>query len=581
MKKIHFIPYLLLGIFLASCQESKEPKEQSLNGTWQFVAAHSLSEEEVLSGGVHWDTLAVPGNWDTRERYTSYVGKGYYQRTFEISKKWSEKQIRLRFGAVYQQAKVWLNGQLLGQHVGGYTPFEFNITDQVNWNQPNTLTVMADNSYQRGAWLAWGGISRRVTLHADAPRRMVYQHISAIPDFENEKIRFAISYQIENNSTEDTQVQIQPRISSGTQPDPVKVTVLAGQSAQASVQWETGLLNYQLWDLDDPTLYELTSELTVAGQLEDVISHRFGIRRIEARGEQLLLNNRPLRANGLNRVHDHPAYGNTEPDHLVESDMSDIMALGGRFSRLMHAPLSENLLDLCDSLGFLLIEEIPVWGNDDPQSFASNPQTQQWLRELIQRDYNHPSVVGWSVGNELRDSIPDWGHKTLTPDQLAYVNSMLAYVGTLDSTRLKTYVSLTAYGSHTTMGNEPYELLDLICINSYGDAQKAVRQTHEHFPGKPIFMSEIGRTQIGTAPDGALSEALITDLEALKELPYLVGVSIWSYNDYRSRYPGTPASGFREWGVVDERRNKKKAYRQLKEVYGKWNKNKKYSDEIK
>ncbi|WP_221409865.1 glycoside hydrolase family 2 protein [Reichenbachiella sp. MSK19-1] len=572
--KTHNIYWFFPIVMVLSACSSQTNVDQSLSldGTWRFVADSSLTEQQVLIGEITWDTLVVPGNWDTRSRYATYQGKAYYQNTIDLPADWQGKSIRLRFGAVYQTAQVWLNGMLLGEHVGGYTPFEFNMTDHIDWGQTNTITVMADNSYQRGAWWAWGGISRSVVLHADAPRRIVRQQITALPDFEQEKIFFSIQYTLENNSNQETTVQIQPHISTvKSQPTAVSLTVPAQQRGQIDTQWEANLDDYQLWELESPTRYQLTSELMVDGQLEDVVVDRFGIRRIEAKGEQLLFNNRPLRANGLNRVHDHPVYGNTEPDHLIAADMRDIMILGGRFSRLMHAPLAENLLDLCDSLGFLLIEEIPVWGADDQQTFADNPLTRQWLKELVDRDYNHPSVVGWSVGNELRDSIPDWGHKTLTPGQLAYVNSMLAYLATLDSTRLKTYVSLTAYGSQTNRDNEPYELLDLICINSYGDAQNAVQQTHEHFPGKPIFFSEIGRTQIGPVPDGALSEALVTDLEALRTLPYLVGVSLWSYNDYRSNYPGTPDSGFREWGVVDENRKKKQAYGQLKEIYAKWN----------
>jgi hypothetical protein len=215
----------------------------------------------------------------------------------------------------------------------------------------------------------------------------------------------------------------------------------------------------------------------------------------------------------------------------------------------------------------LIIEEIPVWGDDDPQTFKDNPLTKLWLKEMIERDFNHPCVVGWSVGNELRDSISPWAEKTMTTDQLDYVNSMLDYIDELDTTRLKTYVSLTSYQKNANPGNEPYEKLDLLCINSYGDGVKAARNTHAKFPGKPIFLSEIGIGQIGPAPDGKLSDQLVDQLDGLKELPYVVGSAIWCYNDYRSNYKGTPESGFREWGVVDERRNKKVAYQQIKEIY--------------
>ena len=123
------------------------------------MASNDLNEKDIIKASFsEWDTIKVPGNWDTRKRYSEYVGKGYYQKEFSIPTSWKNKQIRLQFDAVYETAKVWLNGQLLGKHVGGYTPFEFNITDKINANEPNSVLVMADNTYKRGAWWAWGGI---------------------------------------------------------------------------------------------------------------------------------------------------------------------------------------------------------------------------------------------------------------------------------------------------------------------------------------------------------------------------------------------------------------------------------------
>ena len=173
----------------------------SLNGTWQFHASNEIGEEKLLDGAdVQWDTITVPGNWDTRENYKEFVGIGYYQRNFNVPANWQGSQVRLKFDAVYETAKVWLNGKLLGEHVGGYTPFEFVVTGEVNYGNENVLLVMADNTYRRGAWWAWGGISRDVALFRDNEVRIVSQHISAIPDFKNGEIDFIINYKLENNS---------------------------------------------------------------------------------------------------------------------------------------------------------------------------------------------------------------------------------------------------------------------------------------------------------------------------------------------------------------------------------------------
>lgn len=571
--KMNRLVCLLLILALFSCREHSRERvsEISLNGTWQFLADSIQSQEEILAAEFEeWDTLLVPGNWDTRERYSEYVGKGYYQRSFELPAGWEDKQVRLQFDAVYETAKVWLNGALLGEHVGGYTPFEFNISDKVKPSGENSLVVMADNSYKRGAWWAWGGISRDVTLKANEEVRLVYQHISAEPDFEEEIIRFALKFKLENNGASDRQIQIHPSIK-GVVINPIQAVVAANATAFAQTTFETRLADFKLWDTENPNLYKLETSLVSGENVIDQVVDKFGIRKFEVRGEQFYLNNNPVRMNGVNRVHDHPDYGNTEPDHLVRQDMLDIKYnLGCNFARLMHAPLAENLLDFCDSIGFLLVEEIPVWGDDDPQTFPDNPRTRQWLTEMEERDFNHPSVVAYSVGNELRDPKVPWPEKVLTTEQFTYIQSMLDYLDQLDTTRLKTYVSLTTY-RNGAIGNEPYEKVDFISINSYGDAVKHAQLTHEKFPGKPIFISEIGKAQIGPAPDAELSPELMGYIRALKDLPYVTGVSIWSYNDYRSNYKGTPESGFREWGLVDERRNRKQAYDQYQKLMKEWN----------
>ncbi len=569
---------LYLFVFLITCYACNKdlPKEElvpiSLNGTWQFLASNDIDEEAVfLESFNQWDTIKVPGNWDTRERYSEYVGKGYYQKEFNLPQNWNGKQVRLKFDAVYETSKVWLNGQELGVHVGGYTPFEFNITDNVVFDKPNSVVIVANNTYKRGAWWAWGGISRDVTLMANDDVRLVYQHITSVPDFEKQTVDFTIKYKVENNGSTSASANIYSEIE-GIHKDSVSLTVEKASTAVSYLKFKKPLSDVKLWHFNSPNLYELNSTISINTNEVDTASDKFGIRKFEVRGEQFFLNNEAVRMHGINRVHDHPEYGNTEPDDLVLRDMLDIKSLGCNFSRLMHAPLSENLIKVCDSIGFLLVEEIPVWGDDDPQTFPDNPLTKKWMKEMIERDYNHPSVVAWSVGNELRenDSIAaTWPEKKMTKNQYDYANSMLDYVAALDPSRLKTYVTITTYRKGE-IGSEPYEKVDFISMNSYGSAVELAKKTHDKFPGKPIFISEIGIGQIGPAPEGKLTDELVGYLKELKDLPYVTGVSLWSYNDYRSNYRGTPESGFREWGIVDEKRNKKEAYKQLKEIYYYW-----------
>ncbi|MWW25302.1 glycoside hydrolase family 2 protein [Algibacter lectus] len=573
-KSILFV--FTLSLLMFSCKDNNSAeyddyqKVISLNGTWQFLASNKIQTKDIIKAPYsEWDTIQVPGNWDTHERYSEYVGKGYYQREFNIPENWKDKQIRIKFDAVYERSKVWLNGTLLGEYVGGYLPFEFNITNQIKLKEPNSILVEADNTYKRGAWWAWGGISRNVSLEANEDVRLIYQHISSVPNFENNKVQFIVKYKIENNSNKEVVTKVKSNILGVAEPEEISVNINGGETKVAVLKFTEDLSNVKLWHFKTPNLYEFSSILTINGKIIDKKTDKIGIRKFEVKGEQFYLNNKAVRMNGVNRVHDHPDFGNTEPYHLIKQDMLDIKSLGCNFSRLMHAPLSENLLKFCDSIGFLVVEEIPVWGDDDEQAFPNNPLTERWMKEMIERDFNNPSVVAWSVGNELRNPGEDWSDKALTKAQYGYVDSMLDYVVTLDNTRLKTYVTITSYRKGE-IGTEPYEKVDFISMNSYGNAPVLAEKTHKKFPGKPIFISEIGIGQIGAAPHGKLSDELVDYLKELKTYPYVTGVSLWSYNDYRSNYKGTPLSGFREWGIVDARRNKKEAYSQLKEIYKYW-----------
>ena len=156
--KVAFVPSfaaLLLPLFvllsfsfpLQAATPTAGQEQQSLDGKWDFMIDPVVAGEKAGT----WDTITVPGNWDVLPEYATYTGKGWYRRTFTVPADWKGKHLRLGFGAVYETARVALNGQELGSHRGGYTPFEFDVTDKVNYGGKNTVIVSADNTPRRGA----------------------------------------------------------------------------------------------------------------------------------------------------------------------------------------------------------------------------------------------------------------------------------------------------------------------------------------------------------------------------------------------------------------------------------------------
>ena len=556
-------------------------EEISLNGAWLFrTDPDGVAEKEkwYASDTDGWSVMPVPGNWDTHNAFAHYQGRAIYRRVFTIPEDWSNSHIRLKFEGVSQEAKVYVNNQYIGAHFGAYTPFEFTLNDLVEEDSENSITVIADNTFHRGAWWNWGGISRDVKLVRNKPVRIVRQLIDSHLDLNEETALVEVRIVVSNDAHEVAEAAVVTRLDAEKT---AKVTwgpvAIPSQTQHIRLSpFETKTITQRftlqadtlkLWHFDTPYLYQCHTEIRGdEGVLHRVVD-RFGVRKIEVEGTTLLLNGEAIRANGFNRVSDHRAWGNTEPSLLTRSDADLLKNNGCVLTRLSHVPLSPELLDYLDEIGMLIIEEIPVWGLGDPHAYENSPTVRQWLREMIQRDYNHPCIIGWSVGNELALSGLDWKDMRLGPHHFAYIRSMIDYVKrTLDDSRLLTYASFTVFREQATPANDAATMCDIILVNCYGNAAEQVAAVHRKWPGKPIFMSEFGKGQIGLDPDRAVvKDVLFESMNAIRrDHDYVVGWSWWAFSDYRSRYRGTPVSENRAWGFFNVWRQPKRALQQIK-----------------
>lgn len=570
MKK-HLTAFLIIATYLSV---SAQTATKSLNGIWKFKAPIKLEwgiyhtiKTDMKS--LDWDSIAVPGNWDTENEYAHYVGEAAYYRTFEIPSAFNNGELFIHFDAVYYKAKVYINGNYLGQHVGGYTPFEFCITDMAKRDTINELVVLVNNDISRGAWWSWGGISRNVSIHQYKNVKIDRFLISAIPDFETGQTTFSISSQLENLKAVNKELQLELVFDDPAIPS-IKSGISLGKNELKTIKntFSINTEKLKLWHFDDPNLYNVTLKIKSGNTVLEEHKTRFGVRKVEVRGVQMLLNNEPIRAFGFNRVSDHRAYGNTEPFELIKRDIDHMKSLGCVLTRIAHTPQSTELLNYCDEVGMLLIAENPVWSKFDPNAFANSPIAKQWNEEMIMRDYNHPSIIAWSVANEI--GIDEhWTDMRMSKEQFRFVSSMFHHIKTsLDSTRLLTYASFTAFRAKANPETDPAGLCDFISFNSYGDVVDNCVQINSKWPDKPIYISEFGRGMIGENLNTSDILPVVYDLmNKAKEFPYLIGASLWTYNDYRSRYRGTPPSENRAWGVVDVWRNPKIATKSIRELF--------------
>lgn len=523
----------------------------SLNGTWTFRTDPNNKGEnqgwfKPEFSTQNWDEMPVPYNWDLRNEYAHYVGKAWYRRTFTVNESQKERVSRLIFEGVYNDSKVWLNGKMLGENNLGFLPFEFEVSNLLNFSGENTLVVVADNTFKRGAIWTWGGIRRDVKLEATDQVRIVRQHISPIVNLTNKTATVSLKIFLQNHDAKEREITGNVIINSTNgqvKSLPFNAKILAKSTQVVSIKTELNQSETHLWHFEDPFLY--TSEVKITNSNEIEIS-RFGLRKIELDNAkfELKINGESVRLMGMNLVPDDRTTGNTIPLWRFKEDVDLLKSLGCNMARLTHLPLPKECLDYLDERGILVFNEIPLWGYDklaDPE----NPIAFDWLKRLIIKDYNHPSVIGWGVGNEIGKY----------PTVLKYVEKATQYVKSLDSTRMAVAVSHTA-----DLDNDMTKFSDMGLVNKYTKNFGQITDLqHRKHPNKILFYAEFGLGQIGEDLDTDYNAK--ASLDSMRFKPYLIGASYWTFNDYRSNYNGTKEfSENRSWGVVDVARQKKKAF---------------------
>ncbi len=496
-----------------------------------------------------WYDLKVPGHWGMINNFSNYTGKGWYRKSFELPQNWSaqdDERIRIQFGAVYHLAKIYINGKFVGKHQGGFTPFEFDITDFVKFGAKNIIAVEVDNAFIVGATWNWGGIIRDVTIKKDKDVRIQHQYIHAEPDLEKGSAAISLKVRFENNSENTRTIDVVSKIKGI---DDVKLSqkgikIAANSTKTIFLKTTLSAENVKLWHFDDPNLYTLQTTISDSNINLDSEEDNFGIRKIELTDSQLILNGEPIRTGGFNRVSEQRYYGSSEPLEVLEKDVDLMKRSGANFMRIMHGTQNEKLIELCDKKGILLFEEVNVRDLSNPEFTAPEyPLVKSWIKEMIERDINHPSIIGWSVGNELSYHY-DYGKK------------MMEYVKTeLDEYRLLTCVSNSGQKPYYTPKNDPNTHVDIIMHNMYrwqGKPQKILNTLREKWPNKPVFISEYGFDPYPTASlDGDKPIVSEWNQNFRGKNEFVVGTSMWTFNDYRSGYAGTSAEENRVWGVVN------------------------------
>jgi beta-galactosidase len=566
--------------------------EISLCGEWLFRTdkddrgeKDKWFEENIVKG--EWRIVAVPHTWQVEAALADHRGVAWYWRTFDPPAKDSSPNaaVRLEFEAVFHSAKVWINGHLAGEHSRkGYTAFTLDITKLIRWGATNTIAVRVDSAFNqhmlpRGRssdWATDGGIFRPVQLLITPKTFVESVHVDAVPDLATGEGQLTISASIRNSSASPWSGQASFRIAeeheASTVLNNLAAKVLSVDAGAVKVfTFQTALPKAKLWHFDHPHLYRLEFSISGQGYIHNFTTV-FGVRRFEIKDGAFYLNGERVRLMGVERMAgSNPEFGMAEPTDRITHDHADMKHLNCVFTRV-HWPQDKRVLDYCDRHGILVQVEIPAWGAETFDGMTSQPDEDilenglEQLREMIARDFNHPSIVVWGLCNEIGGQ---------NPPAYQFAKRMLEEAKRLDPGRLCSYASDSL---RTTPQRDVAGLMDFIETNEYygswyaGGAEDVARhldEIHAAFPGKPIVISEYG--YCACAPDRPEGDEQRTKIlrshdAVFRSRDFVGGAIFFCYNDYRTQVGdrGLGSLQQRVHGVVDVYGSRKPSYNLLR-----------------
>jgi len=560
--------FVLFGTFVAKANVEKGNQIIALPKVWKFkIDPDNVGEsKQWFHSNVSvtgWDSISVPGNWDVKNVYANYKGKAWYRTEF-LTPSFSNKKLFLAMGEVGMSYSIYINGKPVATVLAGNYEEEFEIEKFVRKGEKNTLCILVDNSFIWGAYYSWGGLRRTPKLVVKEPIFIDRQEIIATPNLITGTANISTNIYISNCTKINQLVEVHQTIKKNNQEyitALVKKIIPANSTIKHTFNQQLSKEQVQLWHFDHPHLYSSEIAITTLNKPTFILNNKFGIRKIELEGYQFKLNGESVRLAGYNWVADDRTTGSVLPAFRYKEDIDLMKAAGANMARLSHRPLPQDVMDYLDEKGILILAELNVW----PSHMIKDSKVAELsATRLVQQNFNHPCVFGWSVGNE-NGSLKDY------PAVNDYTASIIQFIKkNLDSTRLVTYVSNTA----DFQDNDAAQYCDVIMINKYGAFEKGVDALKKRYPNKAVFMSEYGShtdNLIYDTPDKTVFKSLMVD--NLTEKENLFGFSLWTFNDYRSTYQApnplttTPIHQNRQWGIVDVYRNKKRAYKQMQQFY--------------
>jgi beta-galactosidase len=400
---------------------------------------------------------------------------GWYRKHFTIARPDSGSRFSVTFDGIFRDAKVWLNGIYLGNNESGYLGVTYDITDYINFDRENVLVVRADATQYEGWFYEGAGIYRHVWLNRYSNLHIAENGLFVQAQVKGNAATIGLETTVENQNLHSAKATVAAYLTdrAGNRLTPVsEVPLSLPVNGKTTVKHSFQLSNPRLWSLEDPYLYRVVSVVKQGGKAIDSMKQRFGVRTIHMDAANgFFLNGKHIKIKGTNNHQDHAGVGAALPDYLQYYRIRLLKDMGCNAYRASHNAPTPELLDACDSLGMLVM--------DEHRLLNSSPEYMDQLERLIKRDRNHPSIFMWSIGNEE-------GYLQTNTTGKRIAQTLLAKQKELDPTRTSTYAA--------DLPNVYRGINEVIPVRGFNYRDSFVAAYHKDHPHQPIVGTEMGST---------------------------------------------------------------------------------------
>ena len=534
-----FVSTLLLAVIIGSCNPVSEiglRQKININNGWQYLEHDARTVDEALSHSA-WQDIDLPHTWNAKDATDLTPGYrrdgSWYRKEIKISNISVDEVYQLHFEGVNITSKVYINGKNVGEHIGGYIGFNVDITKALNEGK-NEILVYVNNGYnpevipsQKSDFFIYGGITRDVWL-----KKLPAQHIKDIkittPEVTNSNAelnaKISIAKPIESN------ISIQALLSDSDN-NVVKTEIFDVVDNTADINFNS-ITNPNLWHTKNPYLYRLTIKLMENDKVIDQVKENVGFRWFEFKDYgAFYLNGKRLKLRGTHRHEEHAGVGSAMSNSQHRADIELIKEMGANFIRLAHYPQDPEIYKACDELGILVWDELP-WCRGGLGNDTWEKNTKNMLKEMIYQNYNHPSIIIWSLGNEIY-WLPDFEGGDNINQLKEYLSELNDFAHKLDPTR-KTAIRKFYEGSDIVDVFSP-SIWSGWYSGSYKSYQKAVdtyKKEYKHFLHTEYGgSSHVGRhTENPITGEGKIQADGWEEAIVQSDVPNIAKVGDWSEN---------------------------------------------------